>query len=52
MKDRIEKLLEELKSLIAHDTYALTESNINELSWKIDKLKDEILETYKNKSID
>lgn len=52
MKDRISKLIDELKSMISHDTYALTEDNINALSWKIDKLKEEILETYKNKRID
>lgn len=52
MKYRIEKLLNELKSLVMNDTYALTENDINSLSWKIDKLRDEILKTYEGKVID
>lgn len=52
MKNQIEKLLEQLKSLIVHDTYALSDNNINELSWKIDKLKEEILTTYEGKRLD
>ena len=52
MKDRIEKLLTELKSLVMNDTYALTEDDINSLTWKIAKLRDEILKTYEGKVID
>lgn len=52
MKDRIDKLLNELKSLVMNDTYALTEDDINSLSRKIDKLRDEILNTYEGKVID
>ena len=52
MKDRIEKLLNVLKSLVMNDSYALTENDINSLTWKIDKLRDEILNTYEGKVID
>ena len=52
MKDRIEKLPNELKSLVMNDTYALTENDINSLSLKTDKLRDEILNTYEGKVID
>lgn len=52
MKDRISKLIDELKSIIEHDTYALSENNISELSWKIDKLKSEILKMYEGKRLD
>lgn len=52
MKNEIKKLLDELKFIIEHDTYALTRDNISELSWKIDELKTTILDIYKNKRID
>ena len=51
MKDKISKLIDELKSLIVHDTYVLTQDNSSELSWKIDAPKQTILDTYKNKRV-
>ena len=51
-ENRIGKLLNELKSLVMNDAYALTEDDINSLSWKIDKLRDDILKTYEGKVID
>ena len=51
MKDSISKLIDELKSLIAHDTYVVRQDNSSELPWKIDALKQTILDTYKNKRV-
>lgn len=49
MKKNIEKLFEDLKSAIEHDTYVLSRDDIDAIVWRLNDVKQFIISTYKNR---